>query len=109
MQAEIAASFSRSRAFKIYTPSYMGEGGKEDIERAPEPKAEIIVQFADNNLLMSGWAQGEDKYLKGKAAMVDVAHGDGNVVLFSFRPQFRGQPRGTYKLIFNAVFEAAGE
>ena len=109
MQEEIAASFSRSRAFKIYSPSYMGEGGKEDIEKAPAPKAEIIVKFAEKDLLMSGWAQGEDKYLKGKAAMIDVEHGDGNVVLFSFRPQFRGQPRGTYKLIFNSVFEAAME
>ena len=109
MQAEVAASFSRSRAFKIYEPSYTGEGGKEAIERAPKPNAEIIVKFADKDLLMSGWAQGEDKYLKGKAAMIDVVHGEGNVVLFSFRPQFRGQPRGTYKLIFNAVFEAAGE
>ncbi len=109
MQEEVAASFSRSRAFKIYEPSYTGEGGKEDIERAPTPNAEIIVKFADKDLLMSGWAQGEDKYLKGKAAMIDVEHGAGNVILFSFRPQFRGQPRGTYKLIFNAVFEAAGE
>ncbi len=107
MQEEVAASFSRSRAFKIYTPSYTGEGGKEDIKRASTPKAKIIVKFADKDLLMSGWAQGEDKYLKGKAAMIDVAHGEGNVVLFSFRPQFRGQPRGTYKLIFNAIFEAA--
>ena len=109
MQGEVAASFSRSRAFKIYQPSYTGEGGKEDIQKAPEPNAEIIVKFADKDLLMSGWAQGEDKYLKGKAAMIDVEHGNGNVVLFSFRPQFRGQPRGTYKLIFNAVFEAAME
>ncbi len=109
MQEEIAASFSRSRAFKIYSPSYMGEGGKEDIKKAPAPKAEIIVKFADKDLLMSGWAQGEDKYLKGKAAMIDVEHGDGNVVLFSFRPQFRGQPRGTYKLIFNSIFEAASK
>ncbi len=109
MQEEIAASFSRSRAFKIYSPSYMGEGGKEDIEKAAAPKAKIIVKFADKDLLMSGWAQGEDKYLKGKAAMIDVEYGEGNVVLFSFRPQFRGQPRGTYKLIFNSIFEAASK
>ena len=109
VQEEVAASFSRSRAFRIYKPSYMGEGGKEDIAKAPEPDANIIVRFAEKDLLMSGWALGEEKYLKNKAAMIDVGHGDGNVVLFSFRPQFRGQPRGTYKLIFNAIFEAAGE
>ncbi len=107
MQEEVAVSFSRSSAFKISKPSYMGEGGKEDIKKAPEPKAEVIVQFADKDLLMSGWANGEDKYLKNKAAMIDVTYGKGKVVLFSFRPQFRGQPRGTYKLIFNSIFEAA--
>ena len=107
MQKEIATSFSRSRAFKIYKPTYMGEGGKEDIKKAPVHKAEIIVQFAEKDLLMSGWANGEKKHLKNKAAMIDVEYGKGNVVLFSFRPQFRGQPRGTYKLIFNSIFEAA--
>lgn len=66
-------------------------------------------QMLDYYDQMSGWAQREDKYLKGKAAMIDVQHGEDNVVLFSFRPQFRGQPRGTYQLIFNAIFEAAGE
>jgi len=104
MQEEIAASFSRSRAYEIYEPDYMGEGGKEDIEKAPKPAAEVLVQFADEDLLMSGWAQGEGRYLSNKAAMLQVKHGEGNVVLFSFRPQFRGQPRGTYKLIFNSIY-----
>ena len=107
MTEEVAASFSRSRAFEIYVPSRTGEGGKEDIKEAPKPKAEVIVNYADDNLLMSGWASGEDKYLKNKAAMINIEHGKGNVVLFAFRPQFRGQPRATYKLIFNAIHQAA--
>lgn len=109
MQEEIAASFSRSRAFEIAKPSYRGEGGVEEIEKAPEPKVDIVVKFADKDLLLSGWANGEEKYLKNKAAMLQAAYGKGNVVLFSFRPQFRGQPRGTYKLIFNAILQAAVE
>ena len=58
---------------------------------------------------MSGWANGEDRYLKNRGALMDVAYGKGNIVLFGFRPQFRGQPRGTYKLIFNAIHQAAEE
>ncbi|MEK6477349.1 M14 metallopeptidase family protein [Catalinimonas sp. 4WD22] len=104
MQDTVAASFSRSRAFEIVRQSREGEGGKEDIEKAPEPLVETLVSYAKDDLLMSGWALGEKKAIGGKGAALRVQHGEGNVVLFGFRPQFRGQPRGTYKLIFNAIY-----
>ena len=104
MQPEVAASFNKSRAFEIIFQDRTGEGGKEDIQKAPPPPVEVIAHYAKKDLLMSGWALGEDKYIAGKAAMVRVGHGKGEVILFGFRPQFRGQPRGTYKLIFNAIY-----
>ena len=67
---------------------------------------DVIASYAQEDLLMSGWATGEERYLAGKAAMVSVGLGSGRVVLFGFRPQFRGQPRGTYKLVFNAINRA---
>ena len=104
MQDTVAASFSRSRAFEIVKQDREGEGGKEDIEYAPEPPVETLVSYAEDDLLMSGWALGEKKAIGGKGATMRVQHGEGNVILFGFRPQFRGQPRGTYKLVFNAIY-----
>lgn len=104
MQPEIAASFSHSRAFEIEEIDREGEGGKEDIKKAPNPPIDIPVKYSGDDLLMSGWALGEKEYLSNNAAMMNVQYGDGNVVLYAFRPQFRGQPRGTYKLIFNPLF-----
>ena len=104
MQPEIAASFSHSRAFEIEKIDREGEGGKEDIKKAPAPPIDVPVKYAKDDLLMSGWALGEDKYLAGKAARMNVQYGAGNILLYGFRPQFRGQPRGTYKLIFNPIF-----
>ncbi len=109
MQPETAASFSRSRAFKRVIKQRKGEGGNEDTKLPPEPEVDIIVRYGNSDILMSGWAKGQDKYLKNYAAMVDVKYGEGNIILFGFRPQFRGQPRGTYKLIFNAIYKGAME
>jgi hypothetical protein len=107
MQDTIALSFNRSRAFSINEQSKTGEGGKEKIAAAPVPDAQVLVKYASKDLLMSGWALGADQHLAKKAALLKVNHGDGQIFLYAFRPQFRAQPRGTYKLIFNVLYESA--
>nr|WKN40121.1 M14 family metallopeptidase [Tunicatimonas sp. TK19036] len=106
MQDTVATSFSQSRAFEIVKQEREGEGGKEDIKKIPDPTVKTVVRYASNDLLMSGWALGEKKNIGGKGALMHVKHGQGDIVLFGFRPQFRGQPRGTYKLIFNAIYSS---
>ena len=86
-----------------------GEGGKEEIKDAPKPEIEVIANYAPKSLLMSGWAMGADKFIANKPAMVEAKYGTGKIILYAFRPQFRAQPRGTYKLIFNAIYEGAAE
>ncbi|WP_228236585.1 M14 metallopeptidase family protein [Allomuricauda sp. M10] len=109
MKDTVAVSFNRSRAFVIDKQNKTGEGGKEDIKDAPTPDVKVIATYAAKNLLMSGWAMGEERYIAKKPALVQANYGKGSCILFAFRPQFRGQPRGTYKLIFNAIYEGASE
>jgi hypothetical protein len=44
-----------------------------------------------------------EKYLAGKAAALDLTLGTGHIVLLGFRPEWRGQPFGTFRVLFNAA------
>jgi hypothetical protein len=61
-----------------------------------------VVSYIDRDVLESGQLRGED-VISGKAAMVAVRHGEGEVVLIGFRAQHRAQTHGTFKLLFNAL------
>lgn len=82
-----AVWFEDSPAFDIVDPS----------------KAAAVARYAEGSgHLLSGWLLGAQR-LSGKAAMVDVTRGKGHVVLFGFRPQYRGQSEATYPLIWGAI------
>jgi len=52
---------------------------------------------------MSGWLLG-DALLQNHSALMDASLGRGHVVMFGFRPQYRGQSYGTFKMFFNALY-----
>ena len=61
----------------------------------------VLAKYAAQPLL-SGYVIG-DKYVVGRAAALDVPLESGHVILLGFRPEWRGQPFGTFKVLFNAV------
>jgi ribosomal protein S18 acetylase RimI-like enzyme len=66
-------------------------------------RGDVLARYqAKGSPLVSGYLLGE-RYLHGQAAALDVRHGDGHVILIGFRPQWRGQPFGTFRVLFNAA------
>lgn len=86
-----AVWFEDSPAFTITDPS----------------RATAVLQYpASGNALLSGWLLGASR-LNGRAAMVDVKVGQGYVVLYGFRPQYRSQTNATWPLIWSAIARSA--
>ena len=95
MDDEAMALFARSQVLER-----TGGGGAPGGVSTP-------VCYADADFLVSGWTLGGEEVLAGYPAAAQVPVGDGQVVLFAFRPHFRGQPRNTFKLLFNALAASA--
>ena len=94
--------------------SGMPERARVVVERSPVFTTEegfegaILAKYPeDGSPLLSGYLLGEE-HLQGYAAALDVAHGDGRVVLLGMRPQWRGQPFGNFGILFNAALYGAG-
>lgn len=80
-------------ALFIKSPVFTGTRGDE---------ARLVARYPEYEPNLSGWILGADK-LAGKGALAEVAVGEGRAILFGFRPQFRGQSRGSYRFLFNAI------
>jgi ribosomal protein S18 acetylase RimI-like enzyme len=74
----------------------------EPLEGARFNGAVLAKYQAAGSPLRSGYLIGEE-HVNGKAAALDVVVGAGHAVLLGFRPEWRGQPFGTFKVLFNAA------
>jgi hypothetical protein len=105
MPKESIAWFEGGPAFELTEP-----GGNERASGADgtlpngSVSARIIARYPSDakQILLSGWALGSEK-IAGKAALVQVNMGKGKIILFGFRPQYRGQSLATFPLLFNAI------
>jgi hypothetical protein len=64
-----------------------------------------LAWFSSATPLRSGWAWGET-YLQGGVAAAEARVGKGILYLFGPEITFRGQPHGTFKLLFNGILNA---
>ncbi len=66
----------------------------------------ILATYSrERNPLASGYLLHPEQ-IQGKAAALEAFYGSGRVYLFGFRPQWRGQSHGTYKFVFNAIYDS---
>jgi uncharacterized membrane protein YgcG len=93
-----------AKGFTATTPAIWFENGPAFEISDPSQATAVATYPATGNPLLSGWLLGGTK-LNGKAALVDVKRGKGHVVLYGFRPQYRGQAVSTYPLIWGAILE----
>ncbi|MDH3270062.1 MAG: M14 family zinc carboxypeptidase [Gemmatimonadota bacterium] len=84
----------RAKVFVGSSPVFTTEEGFE---------GRVFAKYPENGSpLLSGYFLGEE-LVNGYGAAVEVEHGQGRVVLLGMRPQWRGQPFGTFKVLFNAA------
>ena len=99
MPAEAVAFSDGGQAWDVTLLAEQNKGERE---------VRSVARYASTKLLASGWLSGEGAVL-GKHNLLDVRYGKGRVVLYGFRPQFRAQPAGTFKLLLNAIYLSAAQ
>ncbi len=75
---------------------------------ADTPGSNVVAWYPSEDLLLSGWIQGEE-YLVNQAAMLEIPRGRGRMVMAGFYPEYRAQAHLTLKMMFNAIFYPRGE
>jgi hypothetical protein len=73
-----------------------------------EPTAEMkktsaVAWFSGTEPLRSGWAWGQ-QYIDGGTAVAEATVGEGKVLLLGPEVNFRDQPHGTFKFLFNGLY-----
>ena len=62
-----------------------------------------IAWYDSPTPLRSGWAWGQ-QYLDQAVSIVEAPLGKGHVVLYGNEVNWRAQPHGTFKLLFNGIY-----
>jgi hypothetical protein len=79
-----------------------GGGGGSRAFTVDDPRVEVLARYGEHDPLLSGWLMGPE-YVAGGAALLRVPVGEGELVLFGFQPDYRGQSSATWPLLLRAL------
>jgi hypothetical protein len=102
---EVQVDTTRPLAHGLETESAIWFESSPAFEVSP---ALSVARSATDSPLLSGWLLGGSR-LRGRTALVEAPLGQGRVVLFGFRPQYRAQSWATYLPLANAIYLSAAE
>ena len=98
--------FARSQAFGLGEAPTDGEDESQEVEKGRSSidrfRTHVVSRFSDTVLLESGWIRGDD-LIRDKPAIVEIDYGRGHIDLIGIGVQRRGQPHGTFRILFNAI------
>lgn len=69
----------------------------------PADRQQVLMAFpGGQGSVISGFMKGADE-VQNRPAIINVAHGQGRVLMFATAPIWRGQTLGEYRMLFNAM------
>ncbi|SEG15253.1 Zinc carboxypeptidase [Bryocella elongata] len=86
------------------SPVVMFERGPA-FEIQPGFKGAVLAKYAKQGELLESGLIIHQELLHDKVAALEVSYGKGRVFLYGFKPQHRGQAHGTYRYLFNALYQ----
>ena len=67
-----------------------------------DDRVEVLGRYSPDDPVVAGWVLGRER-LAGRGALLRARIGRGEVILFGFQPNYRGQSIVTWPLLFNAI------
>ena len=67
-----------------------------------DDRVEVLGRYSPSDPVVAGWVLGRER-LAGQGALLRARIGRGEVILFGFQPNYRGQSIVTWPLFFNAI------
>jgi hypothetical protein len=101
---ELDASHPLARGMPAQSAAWFESGPAFDVLDSTTVRVVARYPTDPGAVLLSGWVLRPER-VAGRAALVDVRVGQGRVVLFGFRPQYRGQSLATFRLLFNSLLQ----